>query len=88
MNTLALIEWEILSSIISNQTYATNKTMYKFSHRWLESTWKSKGYCSIYPHYQWLEDNLDYDHFLICSVSTEIKATRLERLHQLAMPKY
>ena len=39
--TIDLIEWDIVSSIISKQTYVTRKTITKYSHRWLLSNSKT-----------------------------------------------
>ena len=63
------IEWDIVSSFISKQTYATRKTMTKYSHRWLLSNSKTIDNQIICPYCHQTEENFDHDHFLTCNDS-------------------
>ena len=77
------IEWDIVSSFISKQTYATRKTMTKYSHRWMLSNSKTIDNHIICSYCHQSEDNLDHDHFLTCNDSDERKEVRIKRFQQL-----
>ena len=74
---------EIVSSFISQQTYATRKTMTKYSHRWLLSNSTMTGNQSTCPYCYRSEEYLDHDNFLTCNESKERKEVRIHRLSQL-----
>ena len=77
------IEWEIVSSFISQQTYATRKMMTKYSYRWLLSNSTRTGNQMIYPYCHRSEETLDHNHFLTCNESEERKEVRIHSFSQL-----
>ena len=81
--TINSIEWKIASKFISHQSYATRKTMTKYSHRWLLSNFKANDNHMIYPYCFRSEENLDHDHFLKCNESDERKEVRINSFQRL-----
>ena len=71
--TIGSIEWDIVSSFISKQTYATRKTMTKYSHQWLLSNSNTIDNQIIYSYCHRSEETFDHDHFLTCNDSDERK---------------
>ena len=67
--TIDSIEWEIASNFISHQSYATRKTMTKYSHRWILSNSKTTDNNMICPYCYRSKETLDHDHFLTCNES-------------------
>ena len=62
-----LIAWDLVTVFISSLTYATRKTMTKFSRRWLMSNSKTIDNQMICPYYQTPETFFYHDHSLTCS---------------------
>ena len=77
------IEWNIATSFISKQTYATRKTMTKYSHRWLLSNSKTIDNQIICPYCHQSEENFNHDPFLTCNDSDDRKEVRIQSFHQL-----
>ena len=76
---------------ISNQTYATRKTMTNFSRIWLMSNSKTIDNQILYPYCQTPDASLDHEYYIMCSESGERKEVREESfqilLVQLKIPK-
>ena len=81
--TIDSIEWEIASNFISHQSYATRKTMTKYSHRWLMSNSKAIDNNMICLYCYRSEETLDHDHFLTCNESDERKEMKIHSFKQL-----
>ena len=77
------IEWDLVTMFISNQTYATRKTMTNFSRIWLMSNSKTIDNQILYPYCQTHDASLDHDHYLMCSESGERKEAREENFQML-----
>ena len=77
------IEWDIATSFISKQTYATRKTMTKYSHQWMLSNSKTIDNQIICPYCHQSEENFNHDHFLTCNDSEERKEARIQSFRQL-----
>ena len=78
-----LLEWKLVFSFISQQTYETRKTMIKYSHRWLLSNSTTTDSQMICPYCLRSEETLDHDHFLTCNESEERKEVRIKSCSQL-----
>ena len=77
------IEWELVSSSIFTQTYATRKTMTKYNHQRLMSNNKTIDNQMICPYCHQTKESFDHDQFLTCIESGERKYVRIQSFKQL-----
>ena len=77
------IEWELVSSSIFTQTYATRRTMTKYNHQRLMSNNKAIDNQMICPYCHQTKESFDHDQFLTCIESGERKDVRIQSFKQL-----
>ena len=77
------IEWELVSSSIFTQTYATRRTITKYNHQWLMSNNKAIDNQMICPYCHQTKESFDHDQFLTCIESGERKYVRIQSFKQL-----